>query len=55
MSCSSAVGITDVQFVRAEGLAMGEAPKAQAIAAAHIDINTLASEAANEPKAVQAA
>jgi FMN-dependent NADH-azoreductase len=48
-------GITDVQFVRAEGLAMGEAPKAQAIAAAHIDIKTLASEAANEPKAVQAA
>ena len=48
-------GITDVQFVRAEGLAMGEAPKAQAIATAQMDIKTLTSEAANEPKAVQAA
>jgi FMN-dependent NADH-azoreductase len=31
-------GITDVRFVRAEGVAMGEAPKAQALAAAQAEI-----------------
>ena len=48
-------GITDVRFVRAEGLAMGEAPKAQAIAGAEADILVLTAEAANEASAVQAA
>ncbi len=48
-------GITDVRFVRAEGLAMGEAPKAQAIAGAEADILALTAEAANEASAVQAA
>ena len=48
-------GITDVRFVRAEGLAMGDAPKAQAIAAAQTDIHALTTEAANEPSAVKAA
>jgi FMN-dependent NADH-azoreductase len=33
-------GITDVRFVRAEGLAMGEAAKAAALAAAQIEIVT---------------
>ncbi len=44
-------GITDVRFVRAEGVAMGEAAKASALstAQAHID------EAANRPQLQQAA
>lgn len=46
-------GITDVRFVRAEGLAMGEAPKAQAIASAQGDIKSL--QAANQHRAQQAA
>ncbi|MDB5791945.1 MAG: FMN-dependent NADH-azoreductase [Massilia sp.] len=32
-------GVTDVRFVRAEGLAMGEAPKAAAIEAARVQID----------------
>jgi FMN-dependent NADH-azoreductase len=48
-------GITDVRFVRAEGLAMGDAPKAKAIAAAETDIKALTTEAANEPRAIKAA
>ena len=32
------LGITDVRFVRAEGVSMGEAPKAAALAAARADI-----------------
>ncbi len=48
-------GITDVRFVRAEGLAMGESAKAAALAAAQIDIVTHTQVAANEEKAVQAA
>jgi FMN-dependent NADH-azoreductase len=48
-------GITDVRVVRAEGLAMGDAPKASAIAAAETDIGALTTEAANEPSALQAA
>ena len=34
-------GITDVKFVRAEGVAMGEAPKAQALASAAQEISAL--------------
>lgn len=44
-------GITDVRFVRAEGVAMGDAAKAKGIAAADADIQAHASEAANEAKA----
>ena len=44
-------GITDVRFVRAEGVAMGEAAKAQALAAADADIAAHTSEAANEARA----
>jgi FMN-dependent NADH-azoreductase len=45
------VGITDVRFVRAEGVAMGDAAKASAIAAADADIRAHAGEAANQEKA----
>ena len=44
-------GITDVRFVRAEGVAMGEAAKSQALAAADADIQAHVGEAANEGKA----
>ena len=48
-------GITDVRFVRAEGVAMGEAAKAQALAAAHGDIRAHVAEAANEAAKAQRA
>ena len=48
-------GITDVRFVRAEGLAIGPDQKAQALAAAQDDIRRLGAEAANQKVAVQAA
>ncbi|MDM0047222.1 NAD(P)H-dependent oxidoreductase [Variovorax dokdonensis] len=41
-------GITDVRFVRAEGLAMGETQKASALASAHGDIQRASTEAANQ-------
>jgi FMN-dependent NADH-azoreductase len=41
-------GITDVRFVRAEGLAMGDAAKAKAIEGADRDIHAHTAEAANE-------
>ena len=41
-------GITDVRIVRAEGLAMGEAPKAAAIESARADIRAATAEAANQ-------
>ncbi|MBB1604853.1 MULTISPECIES: FMN-dependent NADH-azoreductase [unclassified Variovorax] len=41
-------GITDVRIVRAEGLAMGDAPKAAAIESARADIRTATAEAANQ-------
>jgi len=44
-------GITDVRFVRAEGLAMGDAAKASAIASAEADIRAHTAEAANEERA----
>lgn len=49
------LGITDIRFVRAEGLAMGEGHRAKAIAAAELDIRALVTEAANEPSAARAA
>ncbi len=48
------LGITDVRIVRAEGLAMGDAAKAAAIAAAQADIKAQQA-AANEAKAALAA
>jgi FMN-dependent NADH-azoreductase len=44
-------GITDVRFVRAEGVAMGEAAKNQALADADVAIRAQVGEAANEGKA----
>lgn len=49
------IGITDVRFVRAEGVAMGEAAKAQAISAADVVIKGLTAAAANQPVAALAA
>jgi FMN-dependent NADH-azoreductase len=48
-------GITDVRIVRAEGVAMGEAAKAQALAAADVQIKTHTGTAANEGSAAIAA
>ncbi len=45
------VGITDVRFVRAEGVAMGDAAKAKALASADAEIQVHAAEPANEGKA----
>lgn len=43
-------GVTDVRIVRAEGLAMGDAAKAQALEAAQRAIHALAGTAANEER-----
>jgi FMN-dependent NADH-azoreductase len=48
-------GVTDVRIVRAEGLAMGDAGKAQALASADTDIKSATRHAANAPIAKQAA
>lgn len=48
-------GITDVRFVRAEGVAMGEAQKAQAIAVAAVEAKVATMPAANQPQATLAA
>jgi len=48
-------GITDVRFVRAEGVAMGEEAKAKALAAADIDIKAHTTVAANQDEAALAA
>jgi FMN-dependent NADH-azoreductase len=45
------IGITDIQFVRAEGVAMGEEVKAQALGAADVSIKAIVAEAANQPRA----
>lgn len=45
------VGITDIRIVRAEGVAMGDAAKAQALAAAERDIHANVAAAANEERA----
>ncbi len=49
------LGVTDVRFVRAEGLAMGEAGKAAALASAELDILRHTHSAANQPQAAQVA
>ena len=48
-------GVTDVRFVRAEGLAMGEAGKAAALAAAELDILAQTPTTANQAQAELAA
>jgi len=45
------LGVTDVRFVRAEGLAMGEAAKAAALAAAQVETMAQTHSAANQPQA----
>jgi FMN-dependent NADH-azoreductase len=47
-------GITDVQIVRAEGLATGEAGRAQALAEAESAIRALFARPANEPQRLAA-
>lgn len=49
------IGITDVRFVRAEGLAMGDAAKAAALGSAAADIRAHTRVAANEVEATIAA
>lgn len=49
------LGVTDVRFVRAEGLAMGEAAKTAALAAAQVEILAKTQVAANQPVAAQVA
>jgi len=49
------VGITDVRFVRAEGVAMGDAAKAQALSSADVVIKALTAAPANQPEAALAA
>ena len=49
------LGVTDVRFVRAEGLAMGEAAKTAALAAAELDIMAQTKTAANQAQATLAA
>jgi len=48
-------GITDVRFVRVEGLAMGEAAKAEALASADVAIKALGAVPANAEHAALAA
>ena len=48
-------GITDVRFVRAEGLAMGDAAKASAVTAAGIEVTAQTQSAANQAQAALAA
>jgi FMN-dependent NADH-azoreductase len=48
-------GITDVRFVRAEGVAMGDAKKAEALATAAQQTRAATQDAANQPQAALAA
>lgn len=48
-------GITDVRFVRVEGVAMGEAAKSAALAAADAEVKAQTRSAANQPQASIAA
>ena len=49
------LGITDVRFVRAEGVAMGPAAKTAALQSAALEVKALAKPAANQDQAQQAA
>lgn len=48
-------GVTDVRFVRAEGVAMGDDAKAQALAMAEAEIKAIGSVAANQARVAAAA
>ena len=48
-------GVTDVRFVRAEGLAMGDAARTQALSAAEREIKAHTTTAANEDSAAKVA
>lgn len=48
-------GVTDIRIVRAEGVAMGDAAKAQALSAADVTIKALTAPAATQPEAALAA
>ncbi len=48
-------GVTDVRIVRAEGLAMGEVARGQALDAAGVRIGSLFADAANQPAVTVAA
>jgi FMN-dependent NADH-azoreductase len=48
-------GVTDLRFVRAEGIAMGPEAKARAIAAAELEITAVVGVAANADRAGLAA
>lgn len=48
-------GITDVRFVRAEGVATGDGPKADALTSARADITRVVAQAANQDVAALAA
>ena len=48
-------GITDIRFVRAEGLAMGEASRAEGLAAAALEVKAATAVAANQPQSALAA
>ncbi len=49
------LGVTDVRFVRAEGMAMGPAAKTAALQSAALEVKALAKPAANQDQAKQAA
>ncbi len=49
------LGITDVRFVRAEGLAMGADARTDAMAAAALAVKALDNDAANQPRVSQVA
>ncbi|MBI2770993.1 MAG: FMN-dependent NADH-azoreductase [Burkholderiales bacterium] len=49
------MGVTDIRFVRAEGIAMGEAAKTQALAAADLEIKAITAVAANSAEEALAA
>ena len=49
------LGVTDVRFVRAEGVAMGDAAKGQALASAEAEIKAISGVAANQANVAVAA
>jgi len=49
------LGVTDIRYVRAEGVAMGADAKAQALSAADVVIQALRREPSNQPQARLAA
>lgn len=49
------LGVTDLRFVRAEGIALGPQARAKALAAADVEIKAVAAEPANQPQVAIAA